>query len=538
MAEGCDSVDSGRKLSVGWRNNIPDVSSLYLGSDEVEQVLCREHSQELSVGWRNNIPDVSSLYLGSDEVEQVLCREHSQELKYFCQGHMAELCITCRTMEHRNCKTVIDIKEAAENIYSEVHGKKIIQSVKCLVEQFKDFKAIAEHLKSKLKQARKCIADYLDKFEGNAVADIDRNLKDEIRAEKQICICEVSLSSLSINSSETDRTMSRGNKEEKFIAINIVTKQTKQYCKLLVEMYRELSELGVKFEFLDVCHILGTVSVETSQFTDVFIESTPIYTGEMRLKRNTGDEPPVVTTFDVLQDGRMLVLDYNNAKIQLYDKDNIFLTETVLPVKEDEICLSVVVNTSTEALVSTHDGRLFKVIISSDLAVSEIKTKYKVLSMTKYGKDILCILDNNEQFKLCVIDMSMRKIIKTIQKDNGTLFRVPFFIGVAADKNTIYVLDRREGCYGITSNAEIVFHYQNPDAVMYRGLVIDSDGLFIGARVGSKYQVEKLNFSGKRQEVCTIFGNSWPLGIVENEFILFQYDDNDTPCVRFYCLLK
>ena len=29
----------------------------------------------------------------------------------------------------------------------------------------------------------------------------------------------------------------------------------------------------------------------------VFIDKTPIYTGEMKLKRNAGDEPPVVTTF-------------------------------------------------------------------------------------------------------------------------------------------------------------------------------------------------------------------------------------------------
>ena len=67
MAEGGDSVDSGRKQRGGWRDKIPDISSLYLGSEEVQPVLCRDHGQEF---------------------------------KYFCKGHMTELCITCRRMEH------------------------------------------------------------------------------------------------------------------------------------------------------------------------------------------------------------------------------------------------------------------------------------------------------------------------------------------------------------------------------------------------------------------------------------------------------
>ena len=67
MAEDGDSVDSGRKSRDSWRDNIPAISSLYLGSESVEQVLCREHSQEF---------------------------------KYFCKSHMTELCITCRKMEH------------------------------------------------------------------------------------------------------------------------------------------------------------------------------------------------------------------------------------------------------------------------------------------------------------------------------------------------------------------------------------------------------------------------------------------------------
>ena len=515
MAEGGDSVDSGRKQG-GFL--------------------------------RGKIPDISSLYLGSEEVQPVLCRDHGQEFKYFCKGHMTELCITCRRMEHKNCKTVIDIEQAAATIYSDDHGEKIIQSVKYLIDRFQDCKVAAENLKSlfpdkiesavdKVRKARKDIDNYLDELEDRAVDEIDRNIKKDIQTkEEQIHVCEASLSFLKTSDSDIDRTLSVGNKEEKFIAINRATKQTTQYCNMLLEMSREMSELNVTFEpnvaLPDIFQSLGTVSVETSKVTDVFIDTTSIYTGEMKVKKNVSDKPPVVTSLDVLQDGRKLVLDRNNAKIQLYDKNNTFLTETVLPVKEDEKCTSVILNSSTEALVSTGYGKLFKVRISDELTVSEIKTNFKIFSMTKYGEDVLCV---DIQRQLCVIDKNMEKIIKTILKDDGTLFRGPGFLGVSADKNTIYVLDQYKGCYGIALDGQIVFHYQNSEAVGYGGLVVDSDGMFICYRVGSEFHVEKLNFSGERQEVCTIFGNSRPLKIVENELVVFQFDDRN---IRFYCLLK
>ena len=260
MAEGGDSVDCGRKSG---------------GS------------------WRDKRPDITSLYLGSEEVEPVLCREHGQEFKHFCKAHMTELCITCRRMGHKNCKTVFDIKEAADKIYSKTHGEKIIKSVKDLGERFKDLKAAAEDLKTKcpskrifamdkVKQARKNIDDYLDELEATEVAEIDRNLKEDRNAlEEQIHVCDASLSSLSTSSSDIDKTMSVGNKEEKFIAINRATKQTKQYCNVLLEMYREMSEMDVKYEpnveLPDIFQHFGTVSVETSRVTSVFTETQHLY---------------------------------------------------------------------------------------------------------------------------------------------------------------------------------------------------------------------------------------------------------------------
>ena len=520
MAEGGDSVDSGRKLVVGRRNKPSDISSLYMGSEEVEPVLCREHGQEF---------------------------------KQFCKTHMTELCITCRRMEHKNCKTVIDIKQAAATIYSDCHGEKITQSVKDLIERFSDCKVAAEELKTKfshkrelavnkVKQSRKAIDDYLDELETKSISEIDRKLKEKTKAvEEHIHVCNASLSSLSTSSSGIDKTISVGNKEDKFIAINRATKQTQQYCNVLLEMYREMSDISVKFTpntaFTDILHSLGTLSVETSRTGDIFTDITPIYTGEMKVKQ-AGDKKPLVASFDVLQDGRKLVLDIASKMIQLYDQNSIFLTETVLPLVDIEEIPCVVIISSTEAQGgSALRGSLLKVKIGDELAVSEIMTNYDIFIMTKYGEDILCLLDDHKQVQLCVIDKNMTKTKKIILKNDRTMLPVPLAIGVSDDKCDIYILDNRKGCYGITLGGQIVFHYQNPEAKSYRGLVVDSDGLFIGSWDGSDYQVEKLNFRGERKEVYSIFGNSIPLKIVESELVVFQRDGRDR-YIRFYFLLK
>ena len=502
--------------------------------------------------WRDNMPNMSSLYLGSDGIEPVLCREHGQEFKHFCKTHMTELCITCRRMEHKQCKTVIDIKDAAENIYSKLHGGKITQSVKDLNERFKDLKAAIEDMKTKLpiktneaidkvKQKRKDLDAYLDNLEAEAVAEIRRKMEEYRKSIVEIIhVCEASLSSLSTRISDIERTVLGGNEEEKFIAINKTSIQTNKYLDILFDLKKEIRDIDVNFEpnvtLPDEFKTLGTISVEMSTVTDVFADTTPIYTGEMEVKRDkVGDKVPFVLSFNVLQDGRKLVLDYNNKKIQAYDRNNIFVTETVLPVQEHEQCKRVVLNNNTEALVTTTHGSVFKVMIGDELAVSEIETNYRIHRMTKYGEDNLCVIYHDGQGQICIIDKNMNNIIQTIQKGDWAQFKSYAFLGVSVDKNTIYVLDNKKGCYGITLDGRIIYHYQNQEADLYFGLVVDSDGLYIGTKVKGKYQVEKLNFDGEQQEVCSIFGNSFPLRLVENNLAVFQCDNRR---IGFYDLLK
>ena len=326
----------------------------------------------------------------------------------------------------------------------------------------------------KVRQARRDIDDYLDGIEATAIADIDRNIREGVNImDEHVNVCSSSLSYLITSSSDIDRIMSVGNKEEKFIAISRATKQINKYCSMLLEMYKELSEMTVEFKpnvaFSDVFQSLGTVSVETAMVTKVFTDTKPIYTGEMKVK-SVGDT--FVEMFDILSDGRKLIVQ-DNANIQLYDMKNELITETILPVKEREQCFSLLIDVSTEdVVVSTNCDRLLKVRFGDESVIREIPLNEKVTVLTKCSENVLGIVYDRVHFPLCVIDKNMEKIIKTILKDDGTLFSAPFGISISADRNTIYVLDSYKGCYAITVDGQIMFHYQNPAATHYFGLVI------------------------------------------------------------------
>lgn len=537
MAEGRDSTDSGNRWSSDTKLD-------------------------------DSMPSMSSLSRSSDSVEAIVCGNHKQEVTYFCKTHMEELCFTCKCKKHGSCNTVIDITRAAKEIYSKSHGQKIIQSLKELSDRFNDCKTATEELKHNLqenrriacdtlKQIRKLIDEYLDQLEEESRAEIDRVCKEKTKAlDERIQICNASFSSLTAFLSRIYRSMSLRNKEEIFIHINTASTETKQYCRMLFDLNRELPDIDLKFvqndaisKLKNILSDLGKLAVDCSPLSRADAAMEPVYIGEIKLRPalTSGMESSEkdisekwlsnITSFEVLPDGRKLVLDSQNKKLQLYDQNNIFLTERDLSVAT----LSVSLCGSTDAIVTTGSNKLLRVKITDDLKVSEFTTSSNIFSMTGYCKGFVACLWNEKekQWEISVMDRDLN-ISKTIIKDKGTRFKSPDYLAVIADEKMVYILDTRKGCYGITMAGEVLFRYQDPRAVVYCGLAVGSDGLFIGVRSASRTPVQKLGFHGQRA-VCTAFEKGHPIKIQDNQLVLFtcgEKDEKHQVMLRFYFIWK
>ena len=591
MAEGGDSVDSGRNrlcdicfkegrsiLSVCFCQQCEQYFCVDCKNYHLEARATRSHEIKEDVGFlkyvseaQMNMPSLSSLSLGSEPVDPPVCKEHGHEFKYFCKSHKVELCLTCRRMEHKNCKTVINIEQAAREIYSESHGGKIIQSVKQLAERFGECQATVRKSKTDLpgkrqftidsvKQTRKSVDAYFDKLEAHALAEIDEIFYKETKTlDEQINICNASKSFLTASLSILNRMISVGNKEEKFIEINRATKQIKQYCNMLHDLSQELCDINLKFEENEnvsklniLLQDLGKCSVVRSSVSHVTMAKDPIYSGEILLTTSTGpgdphnaddggqrksvaqtgDEIANITSFDVLPDGRRLLIDAANKKLKLYDRNNFLITEHVLSV----VPFHVVVLSNTEAVVSTGTNTPLKVKIGDGLAVTETKSKYSFGMGFRSGEDITAILCIGGIFCVSVLDKGFT-IKKTIIKDdNQTLFRFPLCLAISDGRSMLFVLDGYNGCFGFTMDGQVQFHYQDQER-KYFGIAVGRDSLFLGTHDEKNRQcVQKVNFSGERV-ACADFGESWPLRVVDNELVLFTKLDKGNVMINFHFLL-
>ncbi|MEW8545896.1 MAG: hypothetical protein AB2693_20430 [Candidatus Thiodiazotropha sp.] len=397
----------------------------------------------------------------------------------------------------------------------------------------------------KMKQTRKSVDAYLDKLEANAVAEIDELIDKETNSlDEQISICNASVSFLTSSLSSLNRMMSVGNNEEKFVETNIATKQIKQYCSMLRDMGHELRNIDIEFEENEkvsnlsrILQDLGKCSINSFSVSSVTMEMTPIYTREIQLTTNKGlgdrhntgnggqqeeashtdDEAPFITSFDILPDGRTLLMDNINKTLKLYDQNNFFVTEHVLSVSLDDKPLHFVILSSTEAVVTHWNNTLLEVKVGDGFAVTEMKLDYIIGPVNRCGEDIIALLTVSDIAQVSVLDkhLSIKKTI--IQDDNETLFRTPVTLAASADKSMLFVVDYDNGCYGFTMDGEVRFHYQDPKGKGYFGLVVGKDCLFVGAEVDeNRAQVQTLNFSGARL-ACADFGDSCPLGLIDNE---------------------
>ena len=593
MAEGGDSVDSGRNrlCDICCKEGRSTHSVCFC--QQCEQYFCmdcknyhsearatRSHEIIEDVGSlkyvseaQMDIPSLSSLTLGSEPVDPPVCKEHGQEFKYFCKRQRVELCLACRRMEHKNCKTVVNIDEAAREIYSESHGGKIIQSVKQLAERFGDCQASARKSQADLpgkrqsaidsvKQTRKSVDAYLDRLEAITLAEIDEILDKETKAlDEQINICNASISFLTASLSILNRMMSVGNNEEKFIEINRATKQIKQYCNLLHDLNQELCDINLKFEENEnvsklniLLQDLGKCSVVRPSVSHATMATEPIYSGEILLTTNTGlgdrdnasnggkqrgaactgDKPPLISSFDILPDGRQILIDQANKKLKLYDQNNFPITEQVLSVKP----FHVVVLSNTEAVVSTCTSTLLKVTIGHNLAVTDTKLKYDIGASIRSGEDIISILRITDIFRVSVLDKDLTIKKTSIKDDNKTLFRLPLCLAADDDRSMLFVVEGGNGCFGFTTDGRARFHYQDQKAKNYCGLAVGRDCLFLGVKGENEtYTIQKLNVSGKRV-ACADFGRSWPLRVVDNELVLFTGDDKGNAMINFHFLFQ
>ena len=563
MATGGDSIDSGRKNIC----NICEKGDLIVTADYLcascEQYLCGEcklyHSRvnatkSHQVLGTDEIPTLSSLTLGSEAMETPICTEHGRRFEHFCVNHLTSVCQTCKLIEHKACTSIIELTKAACDVYSEGHSRDILKSMEALLDGFSKCNEKAQNSKddlykykdaeiNKVKQTITNIKSYVDKLGSAACEEIGAAFADELnKVEDRLHVCDVSSFQLQKRKTKLERAMELDDEESLFVIINSLTAEIKRKSTLLKEVLEDTSDIDIKFNvsynigrITQIIPNLGTVSVTESPSSQPDTETVAIYTGELKARTATDTRDPVIMSYKVLPDGRHLIVDNQNNKLKLYDSNNQYLSELVLP----GIPLSVVILSDNEVMLSLPNITSLQYInIGTHLLSQTKKVNYQPGAMVKYGDDILATLRDvrDGSWKVAVID-NHGTVKITIYQDNGYIFSRPFFIGLSVDQKTVYVVDRDKGCIGLTMDGNVVFQYQDQTMKYYAGLAIGRASVFIGVTPGKGYSVRRLSLHGDFMEDMDL-GNSVPLKISDNHLIIFNVNDQGEFLIKFYQLLE
>ena len=565
MAEGGNAVDSDRKNNC----NICEDLGLSVRADQYcvscEQYLCEGCKQYHSrvkatklhqvIPITDGIPSLISLTLSSESTETSVCKEHGQKLEHFCVSHMTELCEACRLTNHKKCEKSVPIKSAAHDMFSESHSEKILKSLKEMINGLSRCKILAQSNKGNLhqnkqsaidsvKQVRKTIDNHLEKIEAVAYKEIDRVFLAEMkRIDEQLYVCDVSISQLQKRISKLEIAMTLGDEESEFISVNNITREIKRQCDLLKDIIEETSDVSISFILSDsICNInelissLGKVSV--SQATDSKADSVPvaIYTGEIKVRTKTDITVPEISSYEVLPDERQLLADKWNSKLKVYDSNNQFLSELVLP--GHPFCIALL--NGTEAIVSLPNIDSLQCVDIGKVPVllGTKKVHYKPFALLKYGKYLVATVLHCFDWSVELIDQN-GNIKRTLYRENDDLdvFGAPYHIAISSDQRTVYISDMDTGCIGLSLDGNIIFQYESRNATVYTGLALSRKSLFIGIDHGKGFAVRRLSVSG--DDIADLDLNySSPLNIKDKSLIIQNNDHKGERMVNIFYLIE
>ena len=544
MAEGGDSMDNDHprlcEICVEDGNEI-NAEYVCLQCEQNLCLECKKYHKKAKVSKSHDVigidetPTLSSLTAGSDAIETPTCREHQAVIQFFCKSHMEELCLTCKLMNHKGCQSVTSLDKAVKDFYTDDYCKKIVKSINDLLSWVSCCKDIAGREKvilnekkqtaiDKIKEIRTDIEVYLDMLEVTLTNDIDSICQEQANIlSNQIQIYDTAVSSLHKRLGCLDKAMSIGGAEEKFIESNKANKETNQYCNILSDMWHELNEVDILFDqeslltnLKEVLPKLGSVSCAKTQRIVTLKGDNAIYNQEIKVRTESDKAVPFVSDYDILPDGKQLIVDSSNRKLKLFDKRSIFVTELGLP--DFRLC-TVVLQNEREAILTTfsRDILVFD-IADQEISLKEIRqAETQVGPIMKYETDLLAITYRSVIY-ISVIDMQ-GNIKSQIFKDSRKLFEKPQCIAYKADNKTIYVVDRFNGCFAVTHRGQILFNYRAPMIEEYGGLALGQHCLFVGVVHEKRLKIRKLNLIGDMIEDLS-FKATYPVKTMGTKFIM------------------
>ncbi|XP_060586487.1 uncharacterized protein LOC132742178 [Ruditapes philippinarum] len=402
------------------------------------------------------------------------CDRHSHKhIDMYCQSHDNVGCSTCMAVDHRLCKDTFYIPEFIQNNTCQVTSvgiqTKLKEIAKTLVQQAEIFKQDKQRLLkrkaellSDIRKFRQEINDHLDKLEKSSIDVIEDKIKClEDKIEDGLKQLESNMSRVT---SAIDKLASTNtNQAEVFVSVKMgedaanVANTYMEHVKMenTVEDIEYQPDRAILTQ-LEHKKTMGTLTEKHSKRTDNLFQIKGNQSHNIKVMSDKSN--CYITSACCMEDGTIILADYNNYKLKRLHSYNYTVTDYYdLPGGPWQVCM---INNTQVA-----------VTVPSQKSVHFISLERKMKTTNKINTDFLCFglaYSNNNLYisdlrtSVYVYTLSGLKITQISKDQSGhRMFSDIRSLAVSKDATRIYVADHGNGLIVLDINGQVITSFND-----------------------------------------------------------------------------
>ncbi|XP_060595609.1 uncharacterized protein LOC132749728 [Ruditapes philippinarum] len=335
------------------------------------------------------------------------CDRHSHKhIDMYCQNHDNVGCSTCMAVDHRLCKDTFYIPEFIQNNTCQLASREIQirlkEIAKTLAKHADRFKQDKQRLLKRkaeiladIRKFRQEINDHLDKLEKSSIDEIEDKVKcleDKIEAGLK----QLQANKSRITSANDKLAYTNTNKAEVFVHVKMA-----ENAANVANMYIEDAKIKNTVEDIDFqpdrtiltqleqMKALGTLSEKPAKASiNLFqIKGHQLY----NVKDKSDTTNCHITSACCMEDGTIILADYNNNKLKRLHSDNYTVTDCCdLPGRPHQVCM---INNTQVAVTVPHRNEVHFISLSGKMkTTNKIKTDFGCRGLA-YANNNLYISD-------------------------------------------------------------------------------------------------------------------------------------------------
>ena len=430
-------------------------------------------------------------------IDTVLCSCMKHEVSIYCKEHCILVCVNCRTLHHRRCKTS-DIDEEilsfdVDNTKTTIDNFNALnKNISTLQESREnDLSTLslgAENCRDRVKQFREEVIAKLDNMEAKSLSDISiLETQEQEPIVQQVNICKSALNRLDDDNRNLQLAIERADTRSIFMRNIQLSQAVTSLTAITEEITKEVYQPHISFECNPAISFagnqdLGTVKCHTSRTPQLkgFDEMSITAGNKINVKLQSDANDVWISGSTFLSSGELILCDCKNNKLKLLDK-NLKMKESidvsggpwdVAPVDQQQV------------IVTFPYGKYLQFIqVTPSLALDhKVDLGMKCCGVTVSRESIYISSVDSRECKIGIYDLTGKQklMIGPHSFNDGTLmFKKPDYIDVLNDEK-IFVSDvddksNTSTVYCLESNDNVLYSLSNPSFKRCRGISVDEN---------------------------------------------------------------